>query len=62
MEISITVEDSLVCLVTSSTKKDINSIIDEALDQWIKRNVLKCPIDGNYCVSRQCCNNCSKFK
>ncbi len=60
MEVNVTVEDKVASLITSSTKKDMGSVMTEALDQWMKRNLFKCPFDENYCASNEPCNHCSK--
>jgi hypothetical protein len=62
MEVSVTVEENVVCLITSTVKKDISVVIAEALEQWMKSNLLRCPIDDSYCKQIEPCNNCSKNK
>ena len=61
MEVKIIVDEELVCLINSSTKKDISSVMTEALNQWAKQNITKCPIDEKYCTSKEPCNSCSKI-
>jgi hypothetical protein len=62
MEVSVTVEESIVCLITSAAKKDMGTVLAEALEQWMKRNLPKCPVDETYCKLNEPCNNCSKIK
>ncbi len=62
MEVSINVNENWVQQIKRSSKKDLNSIIVEALEQCMKNNLLKCPIDEDYCTFNEPCNNCSKTK
>ena len=62
MDVNVTVDEELFCLITCSTEKDINSIMTEALRQWVRQNLMKCPIDEKYCTSKEPCNNCSRIK
>jgi hypothetical protein len=62
MEISIAIDENLLSVIKASTKKDLRSIVAEALNRWAKENLLRCPLDESYCVSTEPCNNCTKFK
>ena len=62
MEVNVVLDEDLVCLITSSTTKDISSIVTEALSQWARQNLIKCPIDEKYCTNKEPCNHCPKVE
>ena len=58
MEVHVDIDEQTVCLLKSYTERDVSSIVTEALNKWIKQNILVCPVNGKYCVSREPCNSC----
>ena len=60
MKIDIDIDEKTVSLLRSCNKKDIASIITEALAKWITENVIKCPIDEDFCIFNEPCNSCPK--
>ncbi len=62
MEVNLTVDEDLIWLIANSTKKEINLAMTEALNQWVERNLPRCPFDEKYCASTKQCNSCSRFE
>jgi len=61
MELSIKIDEKMLSVIKRHTSRDVSSIIDEALSKWTNENILRCPLDSNFCYSKEPCNNCSKF-
>jgi|WetSurMetagenome_2_1015567.scaffolds.fasta_scaffold658889_1 hypothetical protein len=62
MEVKVEIKDDILELVKSAASEDLSLIINDALFNWAKSNILKCPMDDQYCLRNEPCNNCQKFK
>jgi len=60
MEISVNVDEKTLTLIKDYFKKDVDSVVNEALSNWTKERVLHCPLDGKDCMRAEPCNSCSK--
>jgi hypothetical protein len=62
MEVLVNIDEKMIALIENHSKKNLNSIITEALTNWTNQNITKCPVDKNFCNSSEPCNNCPKAK
>ena len=62
MEINVDVNEKTLSLIKGYGKKDVDTIVNEALTKWAGENMFKCPIDEAFCSSMEPCNSCSKSK
>jgi len=62
MEIKVDVNEKTLLLIKGYGKKDVETIVNEALTKWTSENMFKCPIDEGFCTSTEPCNSCSKSK
>jgi hypothetical protein len=62
MEINVEINERTLSLIRSYAKKDVTSIVNEALVKWTHENMFRCPLDENFCSFSEPCNSCPKSK
>ena len=60
-EVTVKIDDETLSLLKNRVKTEsVSSIVSEAVADWAKAHLLRCPIDEKYCVSDSPCNTCPK--
>lgn len=60
--VSIQVSPKLLDLATS-VEKDVTKAVNEALQLWLKKKIVTCPITNRFCINpNQPCNDCEITK
>ena len=50
--------DSRRLKILTAIDSDVCKVVSEALDMWLEKRALNCPITNNFCENNGPCNDC----